>query len=388
MTDKDHQGELVRTIAQITAAVTNTSLYTFSHPQVGQYVEKAYTALATLLAARPEVTLMLVGNDLVADNRPLPAASTYIENFTRILRKKSVERITFLSGMPTEELQALVQELAAAGAAPVRSQQFIKLGKVEIRVKQVQETTASPDTDAAADAARYGIAPDLMKELLAMTSAEMDELKEIYRQIKKHKQINVRGVEDVVKGFIKGFRKEINPLGILASLKSSHEYTFTHVTNVGILTMSQAERLGFSGEHLHQIGIASLLHDVGKLFIPEEIMNKPGMLTADERKIIETHAVKGARYLVGLEGIPKLAVLAALEHHIKFDGTGYPAIKTGWKPNLVSQIISVADVFDAMRSKRAYQESNSMDKIEGVLTRGKGTAFNPQLVDHFLTMVK
>jgi HD-GYP domain-containing protein (c-di-GMP phosphodiesterase class II) len=123
------------------------------------------------------------------------------------------------------------------------------------------------------------------------------------------------------------------------------------------------------------------------LFIPEEIINKPGKLTADERKIIESHAVKGARYLVGLEGIPKLAVLAALEHHVKYDGTGYPTIKTGWKPNMVSQIISIADVFDAMRSKRSYQESNSMEKIEGVLRNGSGTAFNPHLVDHFLKMV-
>lgn len=177
-------------------------------------------------------------------------------------------------------------------------------------------------------------------------------------------------------------------MSLLASIKSAHEYTFTHVTNVGILTMSQAEGLGFRGEHLHQIGVASLLHDVGKLFIPEEILNKAGALTQDERRIIETHSVKGARYLMGIDGIPKLAVLAALEHHLKYDGTGYPSIKGGWRPNIVSQMISIADVFDAMRSRRSYQGSLPMEKIEEVLKKGSGTSFNPKLVEHFLRMIK
>ena len=80
--------------------------------------------------------------------------------------------------------------------------------------------------------------------------------------------------------------------------------------------------------------------------------------------IIETHTTKGARYLMGTEGIPKLAVLASLEHHLKFDGSGYPSIKGGWTPNIASQMISVADVFDAMRSRRSYQEPQPMSKIE------------------------
>ena len=200
--------------------------------------------------------------------------------------------------------------------------------------------------------------------------------------------IDIRGVDEMVTGFIKGFRREINPLSLLASLKSANEYTFTHVTNVCILSMSQAETLGFKGNHLHDIGVASLLHDVGKIFVPEEILNKPGNLTPGERAIMETHTVKGARYLMGIEGIPKLAVLAALEHHLKYDGTGYPSLKGGWRPSIASQVISIADVFDAMRSKRAYQAAATMEQIAGVLQKGRGTSFNPQLVDHFLKLIR
>jgi putative nucleotidyltransferase with HDIG domain len=177
-------------------------------------------------------------------------------------------------------------------------------------------------------------------------------------------------------------------LSLLASLKSANEYTFTHVTNVCILTMSLAENLGFKGEQLHKIGVASLLHDIGKIFIPDEILSKPGMLTPEERRTIETHTEKGARYLMGIEGIPKLAVLTALEHHQKFDGNGYPSIRGGWTPNIVSQLISVADVFDAMRSRRSYQEPKTLEFIESILIKGKSTSFNPIVVDLFLNLIK
>jgi HD-GYP domain-containing protein (c-di-GMP phosphodiesterase class II) len=376
-----HEG-LSRVIAQLTAAVTNTSLYSATHPQVAAYIDKAYRVLTDLLRIKPEITILLIGEDLVADNKPLPSGNAYIDNFVRILKKKAIERMTFVSGLPPTELQGLIHDLASPDAVAVRSSACIKLGKVELRVKKGDSVKESP-SEVSPDAPQEDI-----KSLLALTATELDELKDLYLRIKKHKQIDVRGVDDVVKGFIAGFRKEINPLGILASLKSAHEYTFTHVTNVGILTISQAETLGFTGEHLHQVGVASLLHDVGKLFIPEEILSKPSALTTDERKIIETHTVKGARYLMGLEGIPKLAVLAAMEHHLKYDGTGYPSIKGGWRPNIVSQMISISDVFDAMRSRRSYQEPKPLEKIVEILQKGSGVSFNPQLVQHFLKLIK
>ncbi|HLE41628.1 MAG TPA: HD domain-containing phosphohydrolase [Nitrospirota bacterium] len=381
-----HEG-LSRVIAQLTAAVTNTSLYSAAHPQVAAYIEKAYDVLADLLRLKPDITILLIGDDLVADNRPLTSGGAYIDNFVRILKKKAIERITFISGVPKTELQDLIHDLASPDTVAARSSACIKLGKVELRVKKAGEQIISPAAESVA-AASPGVPQADIEALLALTARELDELKDVYLRIKKHKQIDVRGVDDIVKGFISGFRKEINPLGLLASLKSAHEYTFTHVTNVGILTIGQAESLGFTGEHLHQVGVASLLHDVGKLFIPEEILSKPTALTSDERKIIETHTVKGARYLMGLEGIPKLAVLAAMEHHLKYDGTGYPSIKGGWRPNIVSQIISISDVFDAMRSRRSYQEPKPLEKIVEVLKKGSGISFNPQLVEHFLKLIK
>jgi HD-GYP domain-containing protein (c-di-GMP phosphodiesterase class II) len=378
-----HEG-LSRVIAQLTAAVTNTSLYSPAHPQVAQYVEKAHAVLSEILQYKPEITILIIGNDLVGDNRQLVAtgSASYVTNFIRILKKQAIERISFGAGLPREELQSLIQALASSDTLSVRSTSFIKLGKVELRIK---ESDAVPNTS---DASNADVTQEVFQELLALTADELDHLKDIYLSAKRHKKIDVHSVDDMVKGFIKGFRQEINPLSLLASLKSVNEYTFTHVTNVCILTMSLAESLGFTGEHLHKIGVASLLHDIGKIFIPDEILSKPGMLSPEERRVIETHTEKGARYLMGIEGIPKLSVLAALEHHQKFDGNGYPSIRGGWTPNIVSQLISVADVFDAMRSRRSYQEPKPLELIESVLVKGKNTSFNPMVVDRFLKMIK
>src|SRR5574341_1013246 len=401
MAEHDSQEKLGHVLAQLNAAVTNTSLYSPTHPQVAQYIEKAHALLVDLLRTTPEITVLLIGDDLVADNRPLPAGSAYVSQFVRIMRKKSIERLSFVEGVSKSELQELIRDLASPEAVSVRSSPGIKLGKVELRIKTAGERqgvrsdggtggegAGEGDGPVDAAAAIHGVAQEVYQELLALTATELDELKELYLSAKKHRKIDVRGVDEMVKGFVRGFRREINPLSLLASLKSVNEYTFTHVTNVCILTMSQAESIGLRAEQLHQVGVASLLHDIGKIFIPDEILSKPGALTPEERKTIETHTVKGARYLMGIEGIPKLAVLAALEHHQKYDGTGYPSIKGGWTPNITSQMISVADVFDAMRSRRSYQEPRPMDMIEGVLRKGSGTSFNPVLVDRFLNMIK
>jgi len=404
MSEIDIHEEMTKVVVQLTAAVTNIGLYSASHPQVGQYVEKTHAVIEGLLQASPEITLMLVGNDLVAGGRPLPSDSAYVENFIRILRKKSIERVTFLEGLPRAELQGFIQDLATPDAASIKTTSFIKLGKVELRVKQaggggtgVGVSGMSIDGMNLSDVgegAQNGwtdakeTPPEVIEELANLTATELDELKDMYLRIKRHKQIDVKSVDGMVKRFIKGFREEVNPLRMLASLKSSHEYTFTHVVNVGILTMAQAESLGFIGEHLHQIGVASFLHDIGKLYVPEEILNKKGKLSSDERMIVETHTTKGARYLMGTEGIPKLAVLASLEHHLKFDGSGYPSIKGGWTPNIASQMISISDVFDAMRSRRAYQEPQPLSKIEEVLKGGAGKIFNPKLVENFFKLIR
>jgi HD-GYP domain-containing protein (c-di-GMP phosphodiesterase class II) len=192
----------------------------------------------------------------------------------------------------------------------------------------------------------------------------------------------------MVQGFLHGIMGNENPLHMLASLKDSDEYTFTHAVNVCLLTMAQAESLSIRGRRLYEIGIAASMHDAGKMFVPDEILNKPEKLTDDEWEHMRGHAMHGAHYILKLKGIPKLAYLTALEHHICFDGSGYPDMGRDWRPNLVSQMVTIADFFDAMRSRRVYKEPKPDAVIIDILKAEKGTTFNPGLVDNFLRLIK
>ena len=159
------------------------------------------------------------------------------------------------------------------------------------------------------------------------------------------------------------------------------------MANVFILTISLAETIGVDGRHLVDIGIASLLHDMGKLFVPAEVLNKKSKLSPDEWRTIQSHTIRGASYLMGISGIPQLAILAALEHHIRYDGSGYPMLAEGYTPHIVSQMVAITDAFDAMRSRRTYQEAKPMEYILNILLKEKGGAFNPILVDAFIGLV-
>jgi HD-GYP domain-containing protein (c-di-GMP phosphodiesterase class II) len=377
--DIDPHSEIHDVVANLSGAITSMRLYPDQHPQVQKYVETAHFELTKFLLDKAETTLLLVNDRVVCDQKPLPDMGPHSVQFIRTLREAAIERVTFISGIAKEDLQGFLRELIATNEGSVRSREHIRLGKLDIRV------------DFGDVAALDGPLSEEQEEQIAalntLSRARLEDIKEIYNKIARQQAFSARGLGEVVDTFARAFAHGVSPIRMLASLKSADEYTFTHVVNVCILTMSQAESLGFQGQKLYEIGMASALHDAGKLLVPEEILSKPGALTPEERSIMESHTVRGARYILGLEGVPKLSVLAALEHHLRFDGSGYPHISQAWRPNLVSQMLAISDVFDAMRSRRCYKEPAPLEKIVDVLESEKGTTFNPFLVKNFLKLI-
>jgi len=192
-------------------------------------------------------------------------------------------------------------------------------------------------------------------------------------------------LEDAVVGFILALKTESNVLHMISPVKSFSEYTYVHAANVSILTIFQAESLGLSGEALYDIGLAGLLHDMGKMFISKDILDKNSRLTEGEWREIRKHPVLGATYLATMERIPKIAVVAAFEHHMKFDGTGYPDThRRGRRQHMVSQLVAIADFFDALRTERPYRRTLDLRDIVLLLKESAGKDFNPLLINNFL----
>ncbi|HAA03372.1 MAG TPA: hypothetical protein DCE18_08370 [Syntrophobacteraceae bacterium] len=379
MSELDLHERLARSISQLTAAISSVRLYSLDHPYVVQYSESAYSELNRLLRFMASVTFFLAGNSIVIKDRPLVGAGQFLEKFISILKEKGVERVTFEIGLTKSELLDFIASLAAKGDVPVRSSLRIRVGKVELRI--AGDPTHMQDAEPSDTDKEGAGAQPLMGDL------ELDRIKELYFMAGRGNKMDLRGIDEIVRRFIAGFLWNINPMRLLASVKTADEYTFTHAVNVGILTIAQARSLGFDGRRLHEIGVASMLHDVGKIFVPEEILNKPGRLTPEERTVIETHTVKGGRYLMTLANIPRIAVVAALEHHRKYDGTGYPGLSSDWKPNIIGQLITISDVFDALRSTRSYSPAKPLKAIFDILAKERGTAFHPILVDSFVRLI-
>ena len=174
----------------------------------------------------------------------------------------------------------------------------------------------------------------------------------------------------------------------LTAMRNYDNYTFTHMVNVSILTMAQARALGIEGRLLREFGLSALMHDIGKVRTPKEILNKPDKLTDDEFVIMRRHVVDGAEILRRTPEMPILAPVVAFEHHLRLDGTGYPfGVKRRRSLNLGTMLCSIADVYDAMRSQRAYQQAFPTDRILAVLKRNDGTQFDQHLVRRFVQLL-
>jgi putative nucleotidyltransferase with HDIG domain len=159
------------------------------------------------------------------------------------------------------------------------------------------------------------------------------------------------------------------------------------MVNVSILTMGQARGLGVDGALLREFGLAALMHDIGKVKTPSEILNKPEKLTDKEFEILKRHTVEGAEILRHTPEIPTLAPVVAFEHHLRADGTGYPLNVSRPHLNLGTVLCGIADVYDAMRSQRIYQEAFPTDRILAVLQRNDGAQFDQHLVRRFAQLV-
>ena len=165
---------------------------------------------------------------------------------------------------------------------------------------------------------------------------------------------------------------------IARTIDAKDEYTNGHSIRVGYYSKIIAENMGMSADEVDNIYYIALLHDIGKIAIPDSILNKPGRLTDEEFAVMKSHTTRGAAILKGISTIPQI-VEGAKSHHEKYDGSGYPEGLRGEEIPFVARIICCADCFDAMASKRVYKEPYSLDVILSEFERCAGTQFDPEI---------
>ena len=351
-----------RFVTLLMGAVANCSLYSPDHPAVADLSQRAAQELAEDITTSGRVEILLVEGDLIINRTPLRDAGIHGRSLIKRLRRKGLSRIDFLAGVTEREISGFVADLAGTGSA-IRIFPHIRTGTIDVQLM-------APD---AGPAAGPGSA-----------ETRFERLREILRPQSSFQRLDIVGLEEIVVGFIDTMQREAKLLRMISPLKSYSEYTYTHASNVTVLSLFQAESLGIGGELLREIGMAALLHDVGKLHVSKEVLDKTGKLDEREWSEIRKHPLYGAWHLSRIEGLTRLAPIVAVEHHLRFDGQGYPRLDSYRKgQHICSQIVSIADFFDALRSKRPYKKDWEIAEIFALLSKGAGTEFNPALVDNF-----
>lgn len=176
----------------------------------------------------------------------------------------------------------------------------------------------------------------------------------------------------------------VNTLANTIDAKDS--YTNGHSTRVAKYSVMIAKKMGYDDKHLELVEYTALLHDIGKIGIPREIINKPSRLTDEEYDIIKTHPGIGSKILEEITEIPDIAI-GAKYHHERFDGRGYPDKLAGYDIPEIARIIGVADAYDAMTSKRSYRDVLSQNIVRDEVEKCKGSQFDPEIADIMLTII-
>jgi putative nucleotidyltransferase with HDIG domain len=369
-----HQKQAEELVRRLAAALRGSELYSPTHPLVQRGIDALARAVGEGLTAAPQIIVGFVGDEVVVDGTRLPRGSASLIGFARDLREREIEKITFGKGAAREEIRGFVRVLQDR-RSPVPIADRLTAGGVRaITVGKIVVEEAEDDTS--------GIAAARRVYATAVETAES-----LWNAAKAGDQPDPAAARTIIDGLAKLVSQDRTSLMALTALKTYDNYTFTHMVNVSALAMAQARSLNLEGPLLREFGFAALMHDIGKVNTPLEVLNKPDKLDKGEFEIMKRHVVDGAHILRRTPEMPALAPIVAFEHHLKQDLSGYPENIGSRQLNLCTMIVSIADVFDALRSNRPYRQGLATDRIRAIMGEQGNPAFNQTLLKRFVNLM-
>jgi len=380
--------ELIRRLA---AALRAAQLYSPGHPIIARNMDAWSSAIEALHRVQPSVIIGLVGDEVIVDEVPLTSAEAWAPVIRR-LQQGGVERVTIERGVSHDELGAFVSAVAAdRGLEPVTDEDaewpprlkgraaFSNLAPFptwpHIRIGRVSTEK------------RSDCRPKDMATIKRLYNDAASVAGSLWDSAQTEGTPDATMARSMIDGLAQAVVQNRTALVALTALKNYDNYTFTHMVNVSILTMGQARALGIDGPQLREFGLAALMHDIGKVRTPLEILNKAEALTDKEAEIIRRHTIDGAEILRRTPDVPTIAPIVAFEHHLRLDGSGYPRGVSRPALNVGTMLCSIADVYDAMRTERCYQQAFPTERILAVLKAKEGRQFDQHLVRRFVQLV-
>ena len=355
-------------LRDLQGAVSSRRLYAPDHPRNIEIVDRLEGHIAALTVSRPEFSALSDADRLITDDGLVESHAPVARGIFRTLNQRGFDRLTVVRGVTRAELSAFIETFATldgGGAATLTSTPHVLFSRLVRK--------AGPGAGIGAWGSSF-------------VSSGGVPLERVWLSVETG-PIELEVLEGLVLALSHTVAHNREALIPLITLQSHDAYTVTHITNVAVLSMALASALGFNAAFVHDSGTAALLHDVGKLKVPPDVLSSPTRLTDAQLVLMKRHPEDGARMLMGAARLPDLAAIVAFEHHLQFDGGGYPAVPVGWKTHIASEICHVADVYDALRSDRPYRKGLPAETTAQMMNADSGRVFDPCVLKVFFEQV-
>ena len=370
-----HAKEVLKALYALRRSVR---FYPLEHPAVVENVAQLGRSLAIYHDEGVELQLAFFEGEILLGDQLLAEESVTFDQFTSEMQAIGVGSLIFKQGIESAEIARAAVVLSVddcdveAAGGILRLAQAADIPHVQIGLV----LAAQPEFVGTEDEMAYH----------AFTSA-VELMEELDDTLRRDMAVNPTKVRTVVRSLVDSVLNNRSSMLQLTGLKNYDEYTFYHSVNVAILSLALGSLISKDEKFLSSLGTGSLMHDIGKLAIGHDLINKPGQLSPEEWAAMQRHPVLGAEMIAMMPGIDKSSIVSVLEHHMRYDGTGYPRRPVPRPRHLVGRIVAVVDAYDAMTSRRSYSAARVQDEAMSLLAQGAGDSLDPVLVRLFVNML-
>jgi len=368
----------------LVAALRSLSLYPSDHPGSEKKLKSFFKKLDLYLSQRPTLTLLLLDNEVIVEDIPLPELTKLLPKLLQRLDAIHLERLMFRQGLGEEELISFLQLLVPLLQDPNDGEMV--LAKNQARLPHILAGRLPFQSQPQVSYDQFVDVFKLARQSMLDFSAQLKELfSDVEGPLPSEKVSLAKGTVDTIQKMIKS--KEL-PLKILIFQRSANPSPYMHALNVCALSIGMAEQIGLQKKWIQEIGLGALLHDIGLYLSPSPFLSTTAVITLDEKNRYWDHPVRGAELLLASPGIPELAPIIAYEHHLHYDGKGFPVQKRPRELTLGSMIALIVDTYDNLRRDKPEQKALAMTDTLNTMKQGVGKDFHPLLYKVFRDLLK
>ncbi len=367
-------------LARLSGARRSVTFYPRGHVVVKDNIVALMAAIEQYHKDGVDVPLVFFDNEVLLGEQLLAQESMIFDQLIRDMTESGMTSVTFLQGLDMDELERALQVLALDGNA-IEQAGGLEKAVASVSIPHVQIGTVA----FARDAGDFEAAEEATNRHSYMHA--LDAVREFGERAANNKPVSVYQVRDAARSIVDNVLGNKGAMLELGGLKSHDEYTFFHSVNVTILSVALGSLISTNRRFLNSLGVGALMHDIGKMTVELDIINKRGPLSAEEWEIMRLHPVHGAEVAASMRGLDRSSIVVILEHHMRYDLDGYPGRTPRRPQHLTSRIVALADAYDAMTSRRSYAEARPQDEAMEVIAKNAGTAFDPELVRMFTQMM-